>query len=264
MKLDIANLRICELLGMMSREMSCLYYPWRDKPRASDCIAYVLEGHAVYRFQDYEFEVKKGDLFVVTFASQYSIYSSPEYELWFADCMFENRTGSTYNSCVLPIANKQELEKYVMELMKMSKHWSMHNPAMRMRAISLIYGMFSCMLFSGEERYIGNNAKDRLKIAEKRIIDGYADPDFECNTLGSMIGMSEVHFRRLFLRMYGVTPKQYLISYRMNVAKSLLAQGEISIAEIAARIGYNSVCYFSRAFKKECGVSPTEFKSMIY
>lgn len=249
---------------MMSRKMSNLHYPWRDNPRASDCIAYVLEGTAIYRFYDYEFEVKKGDLFIVTYASQYSIYSSIEYELWFADCMFENRTGNLYKSCVLPIANHQELEKYVMELMKISKRWSIHNHAMRMHAISMIYGMFSCMLFSGEERYLGNNAKEKLKIAEKSIIDGYADPDFECNNLGAMIGMSEVHFRRLFLRMYGVTPKQYLISCRMNVAKSLLAQGDVSIAEIAARIGYNSVCYFSRAFKKECGVSPTEFKSMIY
>lgn len=59
--------------------------------------------------------------------------------------------------------------------------------------------------------------------------------------------------------MVGVTPMDYLIAWRMALAKDLLRKGDSGVAEIAERIGYSSASSFSIAFSREVGRTPTEF-----
>lgn len=58
-----------------------------------------------------------------------------------------------------------------------------------------------------------------------------------------------------------MTPMQYLIMIRLRYAKQLLLEGDLRINEIAARCGYSSAYYFSNAFRKQYGVSPTQFRN---
>lgn len=61
----------------------------------------------------------------------------------------------------------------------------------------------------------------------------------------------------------GFTPMQYILSIRISSAQSLLETTEYNIAEIAAIVGYDDPLYFSRLFKKQIGVSPSEFRKRI-
>lgn len=68
------------------------------------------------------------------------------------------------------------------------------------------------------------------------------------------------HLIKTFKNATGKTPKQYMIYYKMNKAKELLLYTDNTLSEIAASVGYPSISYFSRLFKKNFGVSPTEFR----
>ncbi len=76
-------------------------------------------------------------------------------------------------------------------------------------------------------------------------------------------GMSISWFIRNFKDYTGSTPTQYLLSLRISNAQSLLESTSYNVTEIAEIVGYNNPLYFSRLFKKQCGVSPTEFRRQL-
>ena len=76
--------------------------------------------------------------------------------------------------------------------------------------------------------------------------------DFE--RMAEKMGTSHRQFRRLFRQVTGIAPQQYLIHLRLNEAKRLL--GTLTVAEVAARVGFTDSFYFSRLFKAKMGVAP--------
>ena len=71
--------------------------------------------------------------------------------------------------------------------------------------------------------------------------------------------VSEVYFRKLFKREFGISPKKYVINKRIEYAVSLLEAGYHSLKEIAYMCGYSDYKYFSVEFKKATGRSPSEY-----
>lgn len=71
--------------------------------------------------------------------------------------------------------------------------------------------------------------------------------------------MSRSAFFERFSRTVGMPPMEYLQAWRMAMAKQLLRQGELQIAEIAERVGYSSVSSFGVAFTRHVGVPPGRY-----
>jgi AraC-like DNA-binding protein len=71
--------------------------------------------------------------------------------------------------------------------------------------------------------------------------------------------MSRSSFADRFARVIGTTPLNYLLQWRIAVAKNLLVHEQKSVAETALAVGYQSASAFSTAFSRETGSSPKEF-----
>jgi len=78
--------------------------------------------------------------------------------------------------------------------------------------------------------------------------------------LANRAGMSEGHFTVLFKKYTGVTMTAYMRRLRIEKAKQLFLQTDLTAKEIAQKAGFADYFYFSRMFKKETGSSPTDFK----
>lgn len=78
-------------------------------------------------------------------------------------------------------------------------------------------------------------------------------------TLAREAGMSRSSFAERFNRVMGMTPLNYLLRWRIAVAKDMLAREQMSVAETALAVGYQSASGFSTAFSRETGRSPKEF-----
>lgn len=74
------------------------------------------------------------------------------------------------------------------------------------------------------------------------------------------VGMSKEYLARCFHQEMGLTLVTYLNRYRVKQAKVFLEEGERSLTEVALEIGFSSNTYFSRVFKQEVGMSPSEYK----
>ncbi len=99
---------------------------------------------------------------------------------------------------------------------------------------------------------------DRV-VTALRLMHGDLERNWTANRLAREIGMSRSAFFDRFLRTVGMTPMDYLLAWRMAVAKSLLRAGGLSIADIADRIGYGSASTFSTAFSRHVGEPPGRY-----
>ena len=81
--------------------------------------------------------------------------------------------------------------------------------------------------------------------------------------LAGMCFMSSSHFFRSFKHKFGMTPIEYKNLLRIKKAKKLLTDPDCSVGEIAELLGFEGACYFSRAFKKQVGISPLAFRQQI-
>lgn len=78
--------------------------------------------------------------------------------------------------------------------------------------------------------------------------------------LARHVGMSRSAFFARFAELVGEPPTQYLTAWRMHLATLLLREGQLSLAEVADRVGYTSESAFSKAFKRTIGRSPSELR----
>ena len=73
-------------------------------------------------------------------------------------------------------------------------------------------------------------------------------------------GMSQSLLENKFRELFGVSAYSYLINLRMERAKSLLMETTLPVSDIGSRCGYENLFYFCNAFKKNTGMTPTEYR----
>lgn len=71
--------------------------------------------------------------------------------------------------------------------------------------------------------------------------------------------LSKFHFSRLFRKIWGTSPAQYLLHLRLEHAARLIRAGGCSLKELASRCGFSSPNYFGKVFRKTFGVTPRRF-----
>jgi len=82
--------------------------------------------------------------------------------------------------------------------------------------------------------------------------------DISLEAIATELGMSRYYFCRLFKQSMGVSPHQYVIRCRIDLAKELLLQGQRSIADVALQVGFTSQSHFTKHFKRLVGVTPKQ------
>ena len=90
----------------------------------------------------------------------------------------------------------------------------------------------------------------------------HLDQDFRTEEVASRVGLSTGYFHDLFLREVGVTPAQFHLRLRISAAKRALIGTEETITQIAMSLGFSSSQYFSTAFRKVVGLTPTDYRQL--
>ena len=109
----------------------------------------------------------------------------------------------------------------------------------------------------------GSNASelDRRRAVEAALwIDAHAEEAIDLDSAASEVGLSPFHFLRLFSKVVGVTPHQYLVRTRVRRAARLLADDRRSITDVALDVGFADLSNFVRTFHRAAGVSPRRFR----
>jgi AraC-like DNA-binding protein len=100
---------------------------------------------------------------------------------------------------------------------------------------------------------------EQIRLARRLLEQGYATP-ITIQHLSHEVALSPYYLIRLFRRIYKQTPHQYLIQVRISRAKELLSHSDLSITEICADVGFESLGSFSALFSKTVGISPSAYR----
>lgn len=115
---------------------------------------------------------------------------------------------------------------------------------------------------SGRPRNIaGASMRDRARAVRAAMwIEEYSHRQIDLESAAREAGLSLFHFLRLFTRVLGVTPHQYLMRSRLRHAAQLLADDDRSITNIAFDVGFGDLSNFVRTFHRAAGMSPRQFR----
>lgn len=91
------------------------------------------------------------------------------------------------------------------------------------------------------------------------VKDNFTDSAFDINEIADTIGLSRTQLWRKMKSSLGKTPSELIRELRLNKAAEMLKSGKYRISEIAYHVGFSDQRYFSRAFLKEFGTSPSEY-----
>jgi AraC-like DNA-binding protein len=101
-------------------------------------------------------------------------------------------------------------------------------------------------------------ADTRLAVAMRHMHGEPARP-WTVDELAKKAALSRSAFFERFSRAVGLPPMEYLLAWRMAIAKDLLSRGDFALADVAERVGYSSASTFSTAFSRHVGQPPSHY-----
>ncbi|MGD0058989.1 MAG: helix-turn-helix domain-containing protein [Verrucomicrobiia bacterium] len=97
----------------------------------------------------------------------------------------------------------------------------------------------------------------------RQITDWMAEhvaEEFSLDQLAAQVGLSKFHFDRLFKSGMGVSPSRYHINLRLDIARRLLRETKKSVVTVALDVGYTNPSHFAQLFRRETGLSPSDYR----
>lgn len=111
-----------------------------------------------------------------------------------------------------------------------------------------------------ERSSAGSSLKSLIEECASRIIRNFPNSDLAISALAEELGVNRSWLSQRFREAFGLPPHKYLKALRMRHALKLLAETDLSVADIGEKAGYADASYFTRCVKSATGQSPSEFR----
>lgn len=173
---------------------------------------------------------------------------------------FTTEAESSYPIETIPLKN----EKIFLSLFQEAeKEFNSNSVAARAKCLSILYNIIAQIQSISAQNQTNQKPYQKIVDAVQFIEENIFKCSLNITDLAAMCGMSASYFRQNFISIYGVSPKKYINSIRINHAKNLLLSQYYSVTEISEMVGYSDIYAFCKAFKKFTGLTPTEFVTTI-
>jgi len=124
------------------------------------------------------------------------------------------------------------------------------------KVMSILYEIFSEICI---KQYAPKEKYQLIEPAVNYIQRNFLFKMISVSSLAKNCGISESYLKKLFILNFGISPKQYITKLKMDHATELLSSGMFSVGSVANATGFENIYYFSSAFKKHKGLSPSAY-----
>ena len=118
------------------------------------------------------------------------------------------------------------------------------------------------LLLKAVETVDENALPARMVEALDKYIRDNAGDDISNTEIGAIFGYHPFYISKVLKDRKGTTLRQYIIAYRLKLAKKLLSESAKSVNEVAEECGFNDPSYFTKTFKNAFGMTPKEYRNL--
>jgi AraC-like DNA-binding protein len=226
-------------------------------------LSYVRKGSFGYRSRGRSFELVTGSLLVGHCGDEYlcthdHVHGDECLSFHFAPDWVEAIGGTAALWRIGSVAPMAEL----MVLGELAEAAAEGRSDIGLDELGLLLAARFVEVVSGIRRQVpaGGAADRRRAVTAALWIDAHAHDPIGLEAAAVEVGLSPFHFLRLFAKVLGVTPHQYLVRSRLRRAARLLAEEERAVTDIAYDVGFADLSNFVRSFHRAAGVSPRGFR----
>lgn len=248
---------------------------------------YVCEGKKTIKVNDKKYIVQQGDLVVFPAHLPFEIYESSIYtdELVHFEAALESKIGPFDLTKLFrfPIVTKlsepEQTERLIVAWEKLREEWKVHkeNPLLQngelgfslKKTLALLkYNSLTLDWFVEVLLTISPDTTELFLTLDSRFhqlfyfIEENLSKKLTLKSLADEVFLSESHLSLLFRKNLQMSPMDYVQKKRMEKAQELLLTSNLPLKEIAPLIGFDDQSQLSRAFKRQFGISPTDYRKI--
>jgi AraC-like DNA-binding protein len=231
----------------------------------------VRSGKGICKINGGNYFIEGNDAFLVFPEMEYSFVADPEEGctlLWIGfmgmragECVM--RSGFSQENLIRTTKLVTEVEELVEKMLQV-KEMTFANDLRRNGILKLFFAQFideynNEFSKGNVQKEEGLETSEYIRSAISYIAQNYSQ-NIKINELADYVGVNRSYLASSFKKATGYSPKEYLLSLRMERAKSLLETSDMTINGISNAIGYSDQLAFSRMFKKYTGISPTVYR----
>lgn len=253
-------------------------------------IAYVFSGHGIHRLGDAEYDVTRGDLFLINYRIPHEFRSlsdvcepplivcncifKPEFiDYSFLNChdfaqvahhflfrsLFPEEDTACSDIMLLNCDSRVIGELYEKMLMEYSLRDTGYLEILRAYIIELFVTILRLFKRGKVETGIERQRREMIEKAISYLRNNYSQ-EVKLEDLSMMSFLSRSYFCRLFKQHTGITVSEYIQKVRMEEACRLLRETTEKVIDIAADVGYSDIKFFNAVFKRQTGKTPGAYR----
>lgn len=238
-------------------------------------IIFVTKGSGTLIIDKHRCTIKRGDLVIINPTHMHTEYSSEANPLEYfivgvdniafdmlMDDFDESDKETQFPPPVFDLSNHYEKTYYYLnaihdEIMLQQANYQLIVDSML--TILLIYIMrHTNLIFKTVDKHYPNVSKECIFV--KQYIDSHYAYDMNLDELSQKVFLNKYYLVHSFKSAFGMSPIKYLLSKRIDEAKSLLKTTDLSVSAITKSVGFSSAPHFTAKFKEEMGMSPLEYR----
>ncbi len=225
--------------------------------RKNYLIHYVHKGYGTYSVRGREFFLKEHDAFLI-YPDEITYYVASDSDPWEYSWVEFNGTGvSKFLSATLfskdePVVYGAKNAEAAIEALAQTES---KNPY---ELTSFLYKFLAA--FVTENPKSGSMADEYVNAAISYIHTFYYEKGINVDAISSYVGIDRSYLYRIFKEKIGISPKKYIMEYKLKTAAKLLKETGLSVGQVALSTGFDDQLYFSTAFKNHYGTSPTKYR----
>ncbi len=136
-------------------------------------------------------------------------------------------------------------------------------PGFQQIVVGYIFQIFGHLISQSKSKSRQSDSYMQQINKAREILQQKASKNIDVSEIARELNIDYTVFRKKFKEFTGMSPKQYQIQLKLNLAKSLLLGSDLPVKFIAFESGYESIYHFSKIFKERTGYSPSEFRMVV-
>ncbi len=218
-------------------------------------LIYKFDGNMILNFNSKQYKISAGTVYILPKGNNNN-YSVERHEPGKCiDIYFQCEERLVADAFVQKVAINGKIDNLFNKAFSV---WASKNQGYYLQCLSIIYQI---LYEIQTPLYMSKDKSKKIKPALKYIDSHFTEKDISCEELANLCGISYSYLKGLFIEQYKLSPNKYINKMRINYACDLLREKRYTVTQIAEMSGFSDVFYFCKFFKKNVGITPTQFKN---